>query len=126
MTEILLDTSALVEFFDGTAQGAIVCEAIEEGIAAISVLSIAELSSIFAKRKKEPKEQFAFIYRNVDVLPISASMCERAGAFKITQIARGRKTSLIDAIIYCVAQEHNLTLLTRDKDFAGLEGVKIL
>lgn len=126
MTEILLDTSALVEFFDGSTQGAVACEAIEEGIAAISVLSIAEFSSICAKRKKDPKEQLAFIHRNIAVLPVSANACERAGAFKIAQIARGRKTSLVDAIIYCTAQEHNLTIFTKDKDFSGLGNVKVL
>jgi len=126
MTDVVLDTSALVEFFDGTTQGAIVCEAIENNAAAISILSIAELSSICAKRKKNTDEYFAFLYRNVTILPISTKASEQAGELRTTQHAKGKKTSLVDAIIYCTAREHNLLLLTKDKDFAELTGVKII
>ena len=126
MSECLLDTSAILEFFAGTERGAIVCETVENNGAAITIISIAEFSDIMTRKGRDARPQVAFIQQHMRILPISVEACIDAAMIKQSQRKRQSSFGLIDAIIYCTAQEHNLTLLTKDKDFAGLDGVKIL
>lgn len=122
----LIDTSMIVEFFEGSEKGAYACGLIEEGIAAVSLMSMAEFSDISARKGRNPAKQLSFLRKHVRVLPLSIEVCEQAGAFKAAQRKKQSSFGLLDALIYLTAQEQNLTLITKDKDFAGLKNVIII
>ena len=126
MIEVLLDTSALVEFFDGSELGTTVCAAVEDGVAAVSLISIAEFVDVAARRHQDVERQLTFLRRNVRLLPLTFETCTRVAVVKAEQRKKHPAFGINDAITYCTAREHHLTLLTKDKDFAGLDGVRVL
>lgn len=126
MSEVLIDTSAWIEYVLGTAQGSTVCDLVEEREATISILTIAEFSCWLAANGKNGDEHVAFLQDNARILPLSVSVCKAVGTLKRTHRKQEKSFGTSDALIYLTAREHNLTLLTKDKDFAGLDGVRIL
>jgi predicted nucleic acid-binding protein len=126
MSEALLDASALVEFFEGTERGAVVCDLIETGSAAVTLLSIAETADVFARKSRPFAEESQFIKTHIRIIPLSFTTCVAAGAFKNTRRASVSSFGLADALLYLTAQERGLTLVTKDNDFAGLDSVQLL
>jgi predicted nucleic acid-binding protein len=49
---------------------------------------------------------------------------EKAARLRINLRTRGRQLEAIDSMLAIIALENNLTLLTRDKDFQALPGLK--
>ncbi len=126
MNKYLIDTSMLVEFFDGTELGTHVCSLTEEDVAIVSSLSIAEFTDIAARRGMSIASQLSFIEQKFHILPLSTASCMQVGKIKNEQRKKQSSFGLIDALIYLTAQEHNLILLTKDNDFKGLKGVEIV
>lgn len=123
----LLDTWAWVEYFQGSPQGARVRLVVEKGEAATCILSIAELSDLHARAKRPGlDERLAFIAGRGPILDVSRQAAARAGQTKWAQRAKGYALGLGDAIIYEVAREHDLELVTGDEGFRGLEGVRMI
>ena len=59
-------------------------------------------------------------------LPVTGAIAERWGFLAAGAKLRGRSVKVVDGLLAATAQEHDLTLVTRnEKDFAGL-GVRIL
>lgn len=52
---------------------------------------------------------------------MTAAICERAGRLAVTA-----RLHLADSVIYATAQEHSLTLVTRDNGFKGLKDTVVL
>lgn len=126
MNEYLIDTSAWIEYLLGTERGAIVAGLVEEGEAAISILTIAELSCWLAARGEDGKKHISFLQNHAQVFPLSIEVCKAVGALKRSQRKQERSFGTSDGLIYLTAREQKLTLLTKDRDFAGLEGVQVL
>lgn len=126
MSEYLIDTSMWIEYILGTERGAAICDIVEHGEASISILTIAEFSCWLVMNGKKEHEAQKFLEENARILQLSVAACKTVGTIKRSQRKREQSFGTSDALIYLTAREHNLTLLTKDKDFAGLEGVKIL
>ena len=58
-------------------------------------------------------------------LPIDWDDAARAADLQTAQERRGRQLELPDALIAAVALRHDLTLLTADRDFEGVPGLRI-
>ena len=58
---------------------------------------------------------------NMETLPVTKEIGEKAG-----ELAVEKRLALADSIIYATAQVNDLEMWTRDKDFSGLKGVKLV
>ena len=86
----------------------------------ISVITeIEALSWVSADKSKEAIVK-AFI-EDVNILPLSPDVVA-----KCVKIRRSRKIKPPDSIIAATAIIHNLTLITSDKDFNNIQGIKTI
>lgn len=123
----LVDTWAWVEYFQGSPAGARVRPVVEGPDAATSVLSLAELADLHARDRRPGLEaRVTFIRSRGPVLEVSQRAAQQSGATKWQQRSKGHPMGLADAVIYETAREHGLELITGDKGFKGLAGVRFL
>lgn len=123
----VLDTWAWVEYFQGSPEGARVRPLVEKAEAATCILSLAELSDLHARAKRPGlDERLAFIASRGPILDVTRQAAARAGRTKWAQREKGHALGLGDAIIYEVAREHDLELVTGNVGFTGLDGVVMI
>lgn len=90
----------------------------------ISSLTLFEIKRKLLKEKIESKiidQSLEFIKQRSLIIPLTKEIAENAAI-----VAHESKLPAIDAMIYTSAQMNNLTLLTRDNDFRGLNNVIVL
>ncbi len=79
--------------------------------------------SILPRAKKNIKEwkklESSFTYYDVQKLD-----AERAAELRVMLRRRGRQLETVDALIAAIALRYDLTLLTRDKDFNAIPGLR--
>jgi predicted nucleic acid-binding protein len=123
----LLDTWAWVEYFDGTPAGARVQRILESATVATSILSVAELSDLYTRRKSPTlDEKVEFVRGSGQLLDLDLRAVSKAGLTKWTQRARKHPMGLGNAVIYETARANGLTVVTGDPGFKGLPGVEFL
>ncbi len=65
-----------------------------------------------------------FAERHFAALPVDHSVAPHYGRLLAeTRRRRGRKLGTADALIAATAAAHDLTLITRDRDFVGLQSI---
>ncbi len=124
----LLDSSAWIEYFAGTALGEKVKEIIEseENSSATCILSIAEISDKLSKESEKFDKSFAFIKNKSKIFGLTLNACSEAGKLKSDIRATKKGFSLADAIIYLTAKENSCTLVTKDSDFENMKNVELI
>lgn len=116
-----------VEYLSGTDTGGHLTPVIESGEHATSILTVAELADkLIRDGYEDPDSYLAYVPRASRLLGITEAIAGAAGATKHRQRAAGVPTGLVDAMIYETAQAHDLTVLTGDPDFEGLDGVEMV
>ena len=122
----LLDSSAWIEYFAGTAFGKEIKNIVEGEELVTCVLSIAELSDKFNRDKERFEAFLAFIKKMSFIAPLSVSSCTASGSLKALRRTTKKNFGLVDALIYLTAQEHRCLVLTKDDDFNGMTDVIVL
>ena|SRR3989338_7090786 len=124
----LLDTSAWIEYFAGTALGEKVKEVIENGENSLAtcILSIAEISDKLSKENERFDKSFAFIKNKSKIFGLTLDACSEAGKLKSGRRATKKDFSLADAIIYLTAKENSCKLITKDSDFENMPNIELL
>jgi len=122
----LLDTSAWVEYFKGSEKGRKVKLILAELPTYTSALTFAEISKWFADNHLPIEIGIKQIKINSIVLSIEEKVLIESGKRYALLRALKPKIGLIDTIIYVTARLHNLTLVTGDYDFKGLESVELV
>lgn len=125
----LIDTSVWIEILKKTDKG----EAIEKKLSEVPYFTpavcLAELSKWAYLNNLDSKDliQTAEVASG-DILATTRSSEERAGNFwvKINKetVQKGKTVGLIDCIIAAIAEENDLTVLTKDKHFGLFEQIK--
>jgi predicted nucleic acid-binding protein len=120
---LALDTSSVIAYLAGDAGSDV--DAVETALrfkqAALPPVVLCELLS-------DPKLPAAVsrAISNFPILAIQQGFWERAGFLRAKVIAQGRKGRLADALIAQSCLDHDLPLVTRDRDFAYFAGVSNL
>jgi len=124
---MLVDTSAWVEYFKGTAKGEKVKYLMKTKEQLFTnPLTIAELTQWADKNALDAKSMLAFVYENSELLELSTNILEIAGKrYNVLRLVK-KKIGMIDVIIYISAVTYSFSLLTGDTDFAGLPYVEML
>ena len=114
----LYDTSVWVDFFAGAQRAAPAKAALNSREAAVSVITLAEIKLKQNKAGKPSKPLIDFIRNWSTVLELDEETALLAGEFTGLHAT--------DAMIYATAQKNGMELVTCDKDFRGMKGVKLL
>ncbi len=123
----LIDTWGWVEYFQGSEAGAEFVPDIEGPDVATCALTFAELADLHARDGLPDLDaRLAFIRSRGPVFAVSEAAARRAGATKWSQRRKRHDLGLLDAMIYETARENGLELVTGDKGFKGLPGVRFL
>ena len=125
----LVDTSIWVEIFRNTEIGRASEKKLSETSYFTASVSLAEISKRAYLDNLEPKE-FIFRVEKTSNGILNSSRLSEQMAGKMWVEANGAKqrkeraVGLIDCIIAAIAEENDLTVLTKDKHFALFEGIK--
>lgn len=111
---IALDSSALIAYLEGrdsaaaTAAGMV----LDNHQACLPPVVVSEVLS-------DPKlpEQVAALIKAMPSLPVTEGYWERAGALRARLIARGLKARLADTLVAQSCLDHDVGLVTADRDF---------
>src|SRR3989338_7834080 len=118
---MLLDTSAWIEFLEGTEKGAKVKELLKEEELFASLATIPELVQWCLRSKVESvAAKLEAIKQNSQVLAITEEIGIRAGELNYERKKAGKKWGMIDSMIVATAQTYGLKILTKDYAFGDL------
>lgn len=122
----LLDTSAWVEYFQGSEKGKKVRNFLVEPEIYTSAMTLAEISRWFTENNISVDMGITQIKTNSIIIDVEERVLVESGRKYVALRKIKPKIGLIDAIIYVTAVQHNLTLITGDFDFKGLPDVEII
>lgn len=124
---MLIDTSAWVEYFKGTAKGEKVKKFIQtKEQLFINPLTIAELTQWADKNLLDTKSILTIVYDTSEILELSSDLLEISGKrYNLLRPVKQR-IGMIDVIIYVSALTYGFSLLTCDNDFSGLPFVEMI
>jgi predicted nucleic acid-binding protein len=127
-TSFLTDTNVLSELVRRSPDPGVLQWAQEVRRVAISVATVEEMY-FGLSWKPNPRIRLwfeEFLEIHCEVLPVTAAIARRSGEIRGQLQARGQTRSASDMLIASTAQEHQLTLVTRNvKDFEDC-GVPVL
>ncbi len=121
MTELLLDSSILIDLFEQRLDVK-TKEFLSTTPASISALSIFEVKKfLYSIGRLQEWEKIMVELNNYPIIPVGYSICDVAAAY-----AHQHRLSLADSIIYSTAKTSGKTLVTSDSDFKGLKDVLVV
>lgn len=117
----LVDSSAWLEYFAGTANAELVAEAIEavDQLLVPSVVLLEVTRRVMQQRGDSAALQVAAVMHQGRVVPLDGAL-----ALSAAQMGIAHSLPLADSIIYASAKQYKATLWTFDADFASLADVK--
>ncbi|MDP3742143.1 MAG: PIN domain-containing protein [Candidatus Micrarchaeota archaeon] len=123
---ILLDTSAWIEFFNGSESGKRVKQLLASEASYTSAISIAEVAKWAKQNGKDVEAYNEALKTNSQIISLEEYILKEAGIKYLELRKISKDIGMIDVIIYTTAQLHGLELITHDSDFKNLNGVKML
>jgi len=117
---ILLDSTVLIDALrNKNERRSFLAGLVNSGQAlVISTLSVAE---VYSGMRAGEEKATSTLLRNLDWIPVSGAVAERAGRMKGLLRAEGQTRSLADMIIAATALEHGCGLATDNaRDYEGL------
>lgn len=122
----LLDTSAWVEYFKGTAKGEIVKQYLKEENVYTSAITLAEITKWGVENNNDCVIIVSQIKTNSIIILVEEEVLLNAGKLYVQLRKLKPKIGLIDTIIYASALLHDLTLISCDRDFSDLPNVELI
>ena len=122
-----LDSSAWVEYLEGSFKGKEVSRILEGGneIYSISII-ISEVVSRAKRKKQNVDTSFRAITINSKILEINPEIAKEAGILHAEMKMKRKDFGLVDAIIWIAAKKLNSKLVTCDIHFKDFKNVVLL
>ena len=121
---ILIDTSAWVEFFRGTSKTAdAVTKLIEIGRA--SICGIINYELVQGAKSEEEASHLSEVLSALHYIEMTSKLWIKAGSISAGLRAKGITLPMSDLLIGAISLEHGLEVLTLDTHFASIPGVKL-
>lgn len=119
----VVDTSAWIEWLIGSPTGELVAPELPEPPEwLIPTLVQFELAKWLTREAGEEKaDQVIAFTRTCEVVPLDTAL-----ALAAAEAARVHRLAAADAIVFATAQAFGATLLTSDRHFEGLPGVRLI
>ena len=118
----ILDTSAIIEILKGTKKGKQIKEIIKENN--ISTTSINIHESLIILRENE-REKFSEICENIKIYPFEKKSAKQSARIERTLKDTGEMIQRVDTFIAGICLSQNQNLITLDKDFKRIPGLKV-
>lgn len=117
----LVDSSAWLEYFAGTANAELVAEAIEavDQLIVPSVVLLEVTRRVMQQRGEDAALQVAAVMHQGTLVPLDGAL-----ALSAAQLGVAHALPLANSIIYASTKQFGATLWTFDADFEELPGVK--
>lgn len=123
---MLLDTYAWVEYFNGTAKGAVVKDLLMGRQCFTSAISLAELSEWCARCGYGSSEILGAVKKTSVVIGLDNDLLEAAGRLNHRMKCTTKGFGMLDAIILATSKAYSLPIVSGDRHFAGEEGTVLL
>lgn len=122
----VLDSSAWIEYLDGTPKGEKIKHIIEQEEHSTSILAIAEIADRYARIQKPFQDILTFIQSRTTLLPLTVPITVIAAHLKRDIRKKNNKFGIADAIHLATAHQHKAVLITTDADFRGCDKVMLI
>jgi len=123
---LTLDSSILIDLEKGiqqTKEKIRKLAIIHPDPAPISFMAYVELYTGMLEKKPKKFEKASMFLQQFPFLPLTKRTAEIMATFKKKYDERGISLSLADVLIASQVKEHNLLLVTKDKDFGKVEEI---
>ena len=118
----VLDTSALIEVVHGTKEGGRIIDRLDSGQAAITSLTVFE---IFRNLKASEAEVFRKVLFGINVLDFDSAAAAESVKIEKELSSTGEKIGVVNVMIAGICKKYNFALITADKDFNKVRGLKV-
>ncbi len=123
---MLLDTSAWIEFFIGSAKGKRVKEVLDKDDCYTSIVSLAEVTNWALKENREVHYLISTIKQLSNVMELDEDITVLAGKLNFERKKIIKKWGMLDSFILASGSIYGLEIITKDGDFRDLQEVEIL
>lgn len=120
-----IDSSIWVAYFEGKVSDDIK-SIIESQTLLTASIGVVEIAAKFEKIGEDGTKQLAFLIGRSLVVPLDAPLSIIAGRQYIKLRKKKPKLSMADAIHLTTAQQYGAPLITCDRDFIQIDGVKFV
>ena len=122
MNKLVLDTSAWIEYLEGTEKGTKIKDLLEQpnNIFLTTGLIIAEIAAKHLKEHKECEQQLIAIQALSSIVPFDAQLGKEAAKIYLHHRKSKNKFGLVDAHVVAAARLNNAKVLACDNDFRGI------
>ena len=117
----LIDSSAWIEYLEGSKEGEEVSELLKKGEIFSLSLVIAEVISKVKRMGKDFNLAYKIISSNSKVLEINPQIAKESGLLHAEMKKEGKNFGLIDAIILISTRKLKANLVTGDNHFKGFK-----
>ncbi len=121
MSKLLIDSSAWIEYFNGTKKGGKVRELIKNNEIYTTSITLAEISSKFRRSQMDPRPGNEIILSNSKIVNTGNELSFNAGILHAEIRLLKPKFSLSDAYILQAARDLKGKVVTGDYDFKGFK-----
>jgi predicted nucleic acid-binding protein len=119
--KVVIDTSAWIEYFQGTTKGKIVDEYLKNNETLTPSIVLLELSYKADKEKWDMKKHLDFMRFNTSIIGLNDSFVLEFGRIYNEAKKKAKDFGLADAIVLTTAKMNDGKVLTCDKHFSGFD-----
>ena len=125
---MLFDTSAWIEFFQGTEKGKRVEEILKSDENFTSIVTFAEMVNWCIKNKLENKikDYIEGMKNGSQIIDLSENIATTSGRLNYERKTIEKNWGMMDSFILATAQIYDLKILTKDRQFCDLTNVEML
>lgn len=123
----LIDTNIVIDHFRGKPEVVLFLQKAKQLGFAISVISVGEImEGLVGQPKEEQRRQDLETFLTaVSVIDVDRKIVEMFARARSNLREGGKLIENFDILIAAAAMKHNLILVTNDKDFERIEGLKL-
>ena len=119
----VLDSSAIIDLISNNKLGKIIKEKYNDEL--LSTTSIS-LNEVMIGVKTNEKERIMSFFNELEVLPFDKESAIRSLELESNLAKKGRMINKLDVMIASICMHHGISLLSTDKDFKNIDGLKLI
>ena len=119
---ILLDTSAVIELLEGGEFGKKVQGYIEDDVAGVSTITINEFLVGAGEKQKQTFQEFL---KSSEILSFDELASYKSVGIEKSLSRKGEMIGKLDIFIAAICLVQDVPLITTDKDFKNVDGLKV-
>lgn len=123
---MLLDTSAWIEFFEGTGKGERVKDVLNQNKCYTSIVSLAEITNWSLKYNKDTKFLVDTIEKLSSIINMDKSIVVLAGQLNFERKKKNKKWGMLDSFVLATGMIYNLKILAKDPDYKDVNDIELL